>query len=227
MVEVHYQPHQALLVHQHLIAYETVQEFDNKCGGGDLDPTATDHQALPHCKEEQQPKAASTPPSQLTEEVQPLMSLKNRKKEALTASTSMNQETLEQLKKDLLTKGGLIQDTTDTRSHLNVTGMTAPDTMITAFNIAKILLSLVATSSAKRTANEKIPEKVANILKAAALLLDDLTTTAQDTEQRLVDKIAAKIGHKNSLNNTANLELKNCDKTRDVPSRVTDRGHGE
>ena len=125
------------------------------------------------------------------------------------ASTSMNQETLEQLKKDLLTEGGLIQDTTDARSHLDMTGMTAPDTTITAFNIAKILLSLVATSSAKRTANEKILEKVVNILKAATLLLDNLTTTAQDAEQRLVDKITAKIGHENSLNNMANLELKN------------------
>jgi len=42
-----------------------------------------------------------------------------------------------------------------------------------------------------------------------ALLLGNLTTTAQDAEQRLVDKIAAKIGHENSLNNTANQELKN------------------
>jgi len=102
------------------------------------------------------------------------MLLKNWKKEALTASTSTNQETLKQLKKDLLTEGGLIQDTTDARSHLNTTGLTAPDTTITTFNITKILLSLVAMSSAKRTANEKIPEKVANILKAAALLLDNL-----------------------------------------------------
>jgi len=38
--------------------------------------------------------------------------------------------------------------------------------------------------------------------------ITNLTTTAQDMEQRLVDKIAAKIGPENSLNNTANLELK-------------------
>jgi len=32
MVEVCYQPRQALLAHEHLIAYETAQEFNNKHG---------------------------------------------------------------------------------------------------------------------------------------------------------------------------------------------------
>jgi len=84
------------------------------------------------------------------------MSLKNQKKEALTASTSMNQEMLKQLKKDLLTKGGLIQDTTDARSHLDMTGLTAPDTMITTFNIAKILLSLVQKEQQMKRSQKRL-----------------------------------------------------------------------
>ena len=95
---------------------------------------------------------------------------KNQKTEISAASTSSSQESLEQLKKNLLTKGGLIKNINDARKHTDTTGITQPNAELTTSDITKILLSLVATTSTKRGANDRIRE-TANIIKAVALLL--------------------------------------------------------
>ena len=124
-------------------------------------------------------------------------------KETPDSFTDTNYDTLAQLKEALMNEGGLIKNATDARKFLNATGLSPLDTTITSDNITHILLTLVATSSTKRTASERIPEKMANIIKATALLLDDITNT-QDAE------LGSKPGHETNPNpcNSAHHDIK-------------------
>ena len=93
-----------------------------------------------------------------------------------TSPTNSHQDTLAQLKQALMNEGGIIKNTKDAKKHLDTNGLTSPDLNITHENIAKILLTLVATTATRRTSSDRIPEKASNIIKATALLLDELTT---------------------------------------------------
>ena len=126
---------------------------------------------------------------------------------ALAASTNSNQDTLEQLKKDLATEGGLIKNINDarihTRIHMSELGHTTPNDKLTMEDMAKILLSLVATTTIKRGANDRIPEKATNIIKAVALLIDDISTNSATAN----DKNPADVTETQEANQR--LELKN------------------
>ena len=113
------------------------------------------------------------------------------------------QDSLAQLKKTILNKGGLIKNTTDAKKFLASTGLTPQDTTFTPGNCVQILLTLVATSYTKRTASDKIPEKVVNIIKATALLLNDISTTSMINET-----VEAKTGHTTTPYDTAIQDLK-------------------
>ena len=71
---------------------------------------------------------------------------------ALAALTNSNQDTLEQLKKDLAAEGGLIKNINDarihTRIHMSELGHTTPNDKLTMEDMAKILLSLVVWRNA-------------------------------------------------------------------------------
>jgi len=121
------------------------------------------------------------------------------------------QDTLIQLKKSILSEGGLIKNTTDAKKYLASTGMTPHDTTFTPGSCVKILLTLIATSNTKRTASDKIPEKAINIIKATALLLDDITSTDETTEAKLQDSNSANkstTGHETTPNDMALQDLK-------------------
>jgi hypothetical protein len=93
-----------------------------------------------------------------------------------------------QLKKAILDEGGLIKNATNARKHLDAMGLSPPGTKITPGNIAEILLTLVVTTTTRRTAGKKIPKKIANIIKATALTLEDITaddTNTQDAEPEM------------------------------------------
>jgi hypothetical protein len=64
------------------------------------------------------------------------------------------------------------------------------------------------TTTIRRSANasEKLPEKTANIIKAAALMLD---TNDQETEDRLIDNIITRINASNTPSIVANQDLTN------------------
>lgn len=71
-------------------------------------------------------------------------------------------------------------------------GLIAKHERTTLRKIANILLTLVATTSSKHSTNEKIPERVTNIIKATALTIENMSTYA------LTPSVPA------SKNNTAN-----------------------
>ena len=125
--------------------------------------------------------------------------------ETPATDSDTHENTLEQLKKDISNEGGLIKNANDARKYLDTTGLSPTDATITPGNITEILLTLVATSSTKRTANEKIPEKMANIIKAAALILDDITTITTNT--RNVEH-EPKTGHENTPHNSLHKDIK-------------------
>src|SRR5260370_29844888 len=107
------------------------------------------------------------------------MPLGHSRPEALASSTDSNQETLSSLKKALRIKTDIIKGVADARKALETTGLTAPGDTVTAENIAQILLSLVVMTATKKRAGDKIPEKAANIIRATALLLDDITVKSR------------------------------------------------
>ena len=127
---------------------------------------------------------------------------------ALAASTSAGPETLDSLKKALAIEGGIIKNTEEARKHLILCGLTTPDEEVTYENAAKILLSLVVSSTTKRTVGDKIPESVANIIKATAFLLEIIAKDTQNTETRLANTIAAKIIASNTQPTEVTQDLK-------------------
>jgi hypothetical protein len=129
--------------------------------------------------------------------------------ETPTTLMDTTQHTLAQLKRTILLEGGLIKNVTNTRKYLNTMGLTPQDTMITTSSCIEILLTLVATSSMKRTDNEKIPKKTMNIIKATALLLDEITTNAQDPKSKSTDRNTTTISHENMPNNLVIQEIRN------------------
>jgi hypothetical protein len=120
-------------------------------------------------------------------------------------ATDKHQDTMAQLKKAILDKGGLIKNATDTRKHLDAMGLSPSSMKISPGNIAEILLTLVVTTATRRTASEKIPEKIANIIKAAALTLEDIT--ANDTDTRRTEPETG-TDHENTPQNPIHQEIR-------------------
>jgi len=127
---------------------------------------------------------------------------------ALAASTSVGQETLDSLKKALAIEGGIIKNTVEARNHLDFCGLITLDAEVTYESTAKILLLLVVSSTTKRTLGDKIPESVANIIKATAFLLEIIAKDTQTMETRIADTIAAKIIASNTQPTEATQDLK-------------------
>jgi hypothetical protein len=121
-----------------------------------------------------------------------------------TTEPNTAQDTLAHLKKALLLKGSLIKNSTNTRKYLGSMGLTHHNTAVTSGKCTNILLSLVATSSMKRT-NEKIPEKVVNI---TALLLDDITMKARSTETKPLNSSTTTTSHETTPDNSTIQDLR-------------------
>ena len=60
----------------------------------------------------------------------------------------------------------------------------------------------------KRNTGEKIPEKFANVIKASALLLDDLATQTLALEQQLADTISSRASPDTSPSNQVHQDLR-------------------
>jgi hypothetical protein len=106
--------------------------------------------------------------------------------------TNSQGDSLNQLKKASTLKGGIIKNTFDARKHLVTAGLTTPEEPGTQETITKILLSLVVTLTVKRNTGEKILENFANIIKASALLLDEIATKTPALKQQSEDTVSPK-----------------------------------
>ena len=89
-----------------------------------------------------------------------------------TPSTTSPLEPLDQLKQSLSIEGSIITNPSDAKKHLENAGLISPDQALSQTTFAEILLTLVVTAPTRRASSDRIPERIANIIKAVALLLD-------------------------------------------------------
>lgn len=94
-----------------------------------------------------------------------------------TPSVTPPRDPLDQLKQSLSTEGSIIKNPRDAKKHLEKAGLLSPDQAPSQTTFAEILLSLVVTTSTRKPSSDKIPERIANIIKAIALLLDETNTS--------------------------------------------------
>ena len=81
---------------------------------------------------------------------------------------------LAQLKSNIAEVPGIIKNTSEALDFLTTKQWLIPDQKITNSHLATVLLSLVATTSPRKT-TEKIPDATSNVIKAVAFLLEEVT----------------------------------------------------